>query len=64
MKIVKRKNELVVCFPEKVVKLKGHQDNDFFTLFTESLELNSSLSEKDKKLLIAELQKEKDIVIG
>lgn len=34
---------------DKVVKLLGHQDDDYFRLYTESLEARSDLSAEKKK---------------
>lgn len=63
MKIVKKPNELELHFHEKVVKLRGHQDNDAFSLFTEDFETNPTMSQTDRQALLAELQKRKDIII-
>lgn len=63
MEIIKKVNELEIHFPEKVIKLSGHQDKDAFSLFTESLETNQSLSKKEKEDIISELHIRSDIVI-
>ena len=63
MKIEKRTNELVIHFLEKVVKLRGHQDNDAFSLFIEDFETCTSMSQTEKEALLNELQKRKDIII-
>lgn len=63
MKIVKKANELEIHFDEKVVKLRGHQDKDAFSLFTESLETNKLLSQKERESILSELHNRNDIVV-
>lgn len=63
MEIVKKLNELEIHFEEKVSKLRGHQDKDAFILFTENLETNTSLSQKEKETVLSELHNRSDIVI-
>lgn len=63
MDIFKKKDELEVRFPNKVVKLRGHQDSDAFTVFTESVDAHPSLSDNDIKLLVEEFKQRGDIVI-
>lgn len=63
MEIIKRRNELEIHFSDKVVKFRGHQDRDAFSLYTESLETSPSLSPKDREELLEELKRRDDIVI-
>lgn len=63
MEIKKKTNELEIHFDDKVVKLRGHQDDDAFSLFTESLETCGSMSNEDKENFLQELKKRKDVVI-
>ena len=37
--------------PEKTVKLLGHQDDDYFRVYTESLESRSDLSVREKEII-------------
>lgn len=64
MDFKKEKNELEVCLPNKVVKIKGHQDDDVFTVFTESLETHPCLSDNEKKEIHSEIRKKNDIVVN
>lgn len=64
MDIFKKKDELEVRFPNKVVKLRGHQDDDVFTVFTESMETHPCLSDKEKKDIQSEIRKRDDIVVN
>ena len=63
MEIIKKTNELEIHYPEKVIKLRGHQDTDDFSLFTESLETNPSLSQKEKEELRTVLRNRSDIIV-
>lgn len=63
MEIIKKRNELEIYFSDKVVKLRGHQDRDAFSLYTESFETNPSLSPKNREELLAELKTRNDIII-
>lgn len=63
MEFKKKRNELEVRLPNKVVRLKGHQDDDAFTIFTESLVTHPALSESEIKAIISETRKREDIVV-
>ena len=61
---VKKGKGVEVKLPDKVAFLKGHQDDDVFTIFTESLETHPLLSEKEIKDIYTEVNKRHDLVIG
>ena len=63
MVTLRNKNELEIQLPNKVVKLKGHQDSDAFTVFTESLLTHPALTEDVKEIIISEISKRHDIII-
>lgn len=63
MELKKKKNELEVRLPTKVVNLKGHQDSDDFTVFTESLISHPYLSDGEIQAIISEIRKRHDIVV-
>lgn len=64
MELIKKKDKLEVHLDEKVVHIKGHQDSDVFTVFTESVETHPSLTNSDIKKLKEEIKKREDIVIN
>lgn len=63
MEIIKRRNGLEVHLPNKVVNLRGHQDSDVYTVFTESVYTHPSLNDYDIKILNEEFRRRGDIVI-
>lgn len=64
MDFKKENKELEVHLPNKVVKLRGHQDDDVFTVFTESIETHPCLSDNEKKNIQSEVRKRNDIVVN
>lgn len=63
MDIIKKTNELEVHIEEKVIKLKGHQDRDVFSLYTESVETYPFSSKKEKTLILEKIKNRLDIVL-
>lgn len=49
--------------PDKVVKLFGHQDDDYFRVFTESLETRSDLSTQDKETIKEKIRKDPNMIL-
>ncbi len=54
---------LEISLPDKVVKLKGHQDKDAFRVYTESLETHPNLTDKDKELIRDKISKDPNIIV-
>lgn len=48
---------------EKVVKLLGHQDSDYFRVFTESLETRSDLSAQEKEIIMEQIRKDPNMIL-
>lgn len=48
---------------DKVVKLFGHQDDDCFRVFTESLEARSDLSALEKEIIKEKIRKDPNMVL-
>lgn len=63
MNIRKKINELEIHYLDKVVKLRGHQDEDVFTVFEEDWVSKTFLTESDRKAMIQEFEERGDIVI-
>lgn len=63
MNIRKKINELEIHYLNKVVKLRGHQDEDVFTVFEEDWVSKTFLTESDRKAMIQEFEERGDIVI-
>lgn len=63
MNIIKKSNELEVQINDKVVKFQGHQDWDAFSVYTESFETCSSLSNQEREEILQELKIRNDIVM-
>lgn len=63
MNIRKKINELEIHYLDKVVKLRGHQDEDVFTVFEEDWASKTFLTESDRKAMIREFEERDDIVI-
>lgn len=55
--------EIEFHLPNKVVKLLGHQDSDFFRVFTESLEARSDLSAQEKEILRQKIRKDPNMIL-
>ena len=49
--------------PDKVVTLIGHQDDDYFRLFTESLESRSDLSAQEKETISDMIEKDPNMIL-
>ena len=49
--------------PDKVVKLFGHQDDDYFRVFTESLETRSDLSDQEKVIIKEQIKKDPNMIL-
>lgn len=49
--------------PDKVVKLFGHQDDDYFRVFTESLETRSDLSVQEKVIIKEQIKKDPNMIL-
>lgn len=47
----------------KVVRLKGHQDDDYFRLFTECLESRSDLSAQEKETIRDMIEKDPNMIL-
>lgn len=63
MSIKKTKNGLRVQTYDTSVELRGHQDDDYYRVFTESLEAKTSISDDDIKEIKDELSKYSDIIL-
>lgn len=63
MNIEIKGNIIEVHFPNKVVKIRGSQDEDGFRVFTEKLEGNPRLSDEDIEAIKEKLSLFPDIVI-
>lgn len=63
MDILKKTNELEIHYLDKVVKLRGHQDDDVFAAFEKDGVSKISLTESDRKAMIREFEKRGDIII-
>lgn len=48
---------------DKVVTLIGHQDDDYFRLFTESLESRSDLSDQEKETIRDMIKKDPNMIL-
>lgn len=48
---------------DKVVKLLGHQDSDYFRVYTESLEARSDLSAKEKEIIKGMIKKDPNMIL-
>lgn len=56
-------NRLIVHIPNRTVELRGHLDQDYFRVYTESLEGNIELTEENIKAIRAEISKNPFIII-
>lgn len=63
MEIIKRRNGLEVHFLNKVVNLRGHQDGDVYTVFTESVNIHPFLNDYVIEMLNEEFRRKGNIVI-
>jgi hypothetical protein len=63
MEIKKKINELEIHYLYKVVKLRGHQDDDVFTVFEEDWASKTFLTKYEKKTIEEEFEKRGDIII-
>ena len=52
-----------IYFPEKVVKVRGHQDEDAYRMFTESFETSTSLTNQERSSVRDALKHLRGIVI-
>ena len=50
-KIQEMKDYITIQLPNKVVKLKGHQDQDGFRVFSESIESHPTISQKEREII-------------
>lgn len=48
---------------DKVVKLLGHQDDDYFRVFTESLETRSDMSAQEKEAIREWIRKDPSMIL-
>jgi hypothetical protein len=55
--------EKVFQLADKVVKLLGHQDEDYFRVFTESLETRSDLSAQEKETIREKIRKDPSMIL-
>ena len=55
--------EKVFQLADKVVKLLGHQDDDYFRVFTESLETRSDLSAQEKEAIREWIRKDPSMIL-
>lgn len=58
-----RIHELELPLNNKVVKLRGHLDEDYFRVFTESLETHPNLSQGERERVREILSHEPNIII-
>lgn len=58
-----KNNEIEISLEDKVVKLRGHQDDDVYRIFTESLESHPELSSRDKEKIKKLVEANPDIII-
>lgn len=49
--------------PEKTVKLLGHQDDDYFRVYTESLESRPDLSAQEKEKIKDMIKKDSNMIL-
>lgn len=63
MEIKKKINELEIHYLYKVVKLRGHQDDDVFTVFEEDWVSKTFLTKYEKKTIEEVFEKRGDIII-
>ena len=64
MEFEKKNKGLMVHLQDKTVTIRGHQDDDVYTVFTESLETHPSLSESEMGEIKSEIKKRGDIVVN
>ena len=63
MDIRKKIHELEIHDLDKVVKLRGHQDDNVFAVFEEDWVSKTFFTESDRKAIINEFEERGDIVI-
>lgn len=63
MVIKKKTNELEIHYLDKVVKLRGHQDEDAFTVFEEDWVSKTFLTKNERRTIEDEFGERGDIVI-
>lgn len=63
MNIRKKINELEIHYLDKVVKLRGHQDEDAFTVFEEDWASKTFLTKNEKRAIEDEFDERGDIII-
>lgn len=55
--------EKIFQLADKVVKLFGNQDEDYFRVFTESLETRSDLSAQEKEAIKEKIRKDPSMIL-
>lgn len=63
MVIIKKLNELEIHILDKVVNLRGHQDDDVFTVFEEDWASKTFLTKNEKRAIEDEFVERGDIII-
>lgn len=63
MVIKKKINKLEIHYLDKVVKLRGHQDEDAFTVFEEDWVSKTFLTKNERRAIEDEFEERGDIII-
>ena len=63
MVIKKKTNELEIHYLDKVVKLRGHQDDDAFTVFEEDWVSKTFFTKNERRAIEDEFDERGDIII-